>query len=61
MIQFKIQFKQRSRIFIQKSIDSIEYRIFNRIIHSNKMRKIIQKSKTRPKYCCRALLRSLYT
>ena len=34
MIQFKIQFKTKSKIFIQKNIHSIESRIFNRIIHS---------------------------
>ena len=50
MIQFKIQFKTKSGIFIQKNIHSIESRIFNRIIHSQKMRKIIQNSKMRPKY-----------
>ena len=57
-IQNSIQTK--STIFIQKNIYSIESRIFNRIIRSNKMRKIIQQSKVRPKYCCRALLRPLY-
>ena len=36
MIQFKIQFKTKSKIFIQKNIHSIESRIFNRIIHSKK-------------------------
>ena len=34
MIQFKIQFKTKSKIFIQKNIHSIESKIFNRIIHS---------------------------
>ena len=34
MIQFKIQFKTKSRIFIQQNIPSIESRIFNKIIHS---------------------------
>ena len=34
MIQFKIQFKTKSKLFIQKNIHSIESRIFNRIIHS---------------------------
>ena len=34
MIQFKIQFKTKSRIFIQQNIHSIESRIFNKIIHS---------------------------
>ena len=34
MIQFKIQFKTKSKIFIQKNIHSIEFRIFNRFIHS---------------------------
>ena len=34
MIQIKIQFKTKSKIFIQKNIHSIESRIFNRIIHS---------------------------
>ena len=48
MIQFKIKFKTNSGIFIQKNIHSIEFRIFNRIIHSKKMRKIIQNSKIRP-------------
>ena len=33
IIQFKIQFKTKSRIFIQKNIHSVESRIFNRIIH----------------------------
>ena len=60
MIQFKIQFKTKSGIFIQKNIHSIEFRIFNRIIHSRKMRKIIQNSKIRPKYGFGALLRPLY-
>ena len=60
MIQFKIQFKTKSRIFIQKNIHSIESRIFNRIIHSQKMRKIIQNSKIRPKYGFGALLWPLY-
>ena len=36
MIQFKIKFKTKSKIFIQKNIHSIESRIFNRIIHSQK-------------------------
>ena len=49
----------KSRIFIQQSIYSIESRIFNRIIHSQKMRKIIQNSKIRPKYGFGALLRPL--
>ena len=34
MIQFKIQFKTKSKIFIKKNIHSIEPRIFNGIIHS---------------------------
>ena len=34
MIQFKIQFKTKSRIFIQQNIHSIESRIFDKIIHS---------------------------
>ena len=34
MIQFKIQFKPKSKIFIQKNIHSTESRIFNKIIHS---------------------------
>ena len=46
MIQFKIQFKTRSGIITQKNIHSIEIRIFNLIIHSIKLRKIIQNSKT---------------
>ena len=50
MIQFKIQFKTKSKIFIQKNIHSIESKIFNRIIHSLKMREIIQNSKMRSKY-----------
>jgi len=58
MIQFKIQFKTKSKRFIQKK--SIESRIFNRIIHSQKMMKIIQNSKIRPKYGFGALLRPLY-
>merc|ERR1712062_516831 len=49
MIQFKIQFKTKSKIFIQKNIHSIESRIFNKIIHSQKMRKSIQNSKIRTK------------
>ena len=60
MIQIKIQFKTKSEIFIQKNIHSIESRIFNKIIHSQKMRKIIQNSKIRPKYGFGALLRPLY-
>ena len=59
MIQFKIQFKTKSGIFIQKNIHSIESRIFNRIIHSQKMRKIIQNSKIRPKDGFGFLLRPL--
>ena len=54
-----IQFKTKSGLFIQKNIHSIESRIFNRIIHSQKMRKIIQNSKMRPKYGFGALLRPL--
>ena len=38
MIQFKIQFKTKSRIVIQKNIHSIEHRIFNRIIHSKELK-----------------------
>ena len=34
MIQFKIQFKTKSKIFIQKNIHSIEYGKFNKSIHS---------------------------
>ena len=60
MIQFKIQFKTKSKTFIQKNIYSIESRIFSRIIHSKKLRKIIQNSKKRPKYGFGALLRPLY-
>ena len=41
-IQFKIQFKTKFRIFIQKNINSIEPRIFNRIIRSKNFREIIQ-------------------
>ena len=51
---------------IQNSIEnkiwnnhSIELRIFNRIIHSQKNRKMIQTSKIRPKYGFGALLRPL--
>ena len=55
MIQFKIQFKTKSGIFIQKIYHSIESRIFNRIIHSQK-KKIIQNSNIRPKYGFEALL-----
>ena len=55
-----IQFKTKSGIFIQKNIHSIESRIFNRISHSQKMKKIIQTSKIRPKYGFRALLRPMY-
>ena len=40
-----IQFKTKSEIFIQKNIRSMESKIFNRIIHSKKLRKIIQNSK----------------
>ena len=36
LIQFKIKFKTKSEIFIQKNIHSIESGIFNRIIHSPK-------------------------
>ena len=60
MIQFKIQFKTKSKIFIQKNIHSIESRIFNRIIHSKKIRKIIQNSQMRPRYVFGALLRPQY-
>ena len=42
MIQFKIQFKTKSKIFIQKNIHSIESRIFNRIIHSKKCGKLFK-------------------
>ena len=35
MIQFKIQLKTNSKIFIEIYINSIEYRKFNRIIPSN--------------------------
>ena len=45
-----IQFKTKSGIFIKKNIHSIESKIFNRIIHSQKMEKIIQNSKMKPKY-----------
>ena len=48
MIELKIQFKTKYRIFIQKifiqkifikkDIHSIEYRIFNRIIHSKEFK-----------------------
>ena len=57
MIQFKIQFKTKSKIFIQKNVHSIESKIFNSIIHSKKMRKIIQNSQMRPRYGSGALLR----
>ena len=60
MIQFKIQFKTKSQIFIQENIHLIESRIFNRIIHSKKMRKIIQNSQMRPSYGSGALLRPQY-
>ena len=60
MIQFKIQFKTKSKIFIQKNIHSIESRIYNRIIHSKKMRKIIHNSQMRPSYGSGALLRPQY-
>ena len=60
MIQFKIQFKTKSGIFIQKNIHSIESWIFNRIIHSKKLRKTIQNSKISPKYGFGALLGPLY-
>ena len=60
MIQFKIQFKTKSKIFIQKNIHSIESKIFNRIIHSLKMREIIQNSKMRSKYGFWVVLRPLY-
>ena len=59
MIQFKIQFKAKSETFIQKKFFR-ESRIFNRIIHSQKMRKIIQNSKIRQKYGFGALLSPLY-
>ena len=55
-----IQFKTKSGIFIQKNIQSIESKIFNRIIHSKTLRKVIQNSKIRPKYGFGALLRPLY-
>ena len=60
MIKFKIQFKTKSKIFIKKNIHSIGPRIFNRIIHFKKMRRIIQNSKLRPKYGFGALLRPPY-
>ena len=60
MIQFKIQFKTKSRIFIQKNIHTIEYRIFNRTIHSKDLGKIIQSSNKRPNYGFGALHRTLY-
>ena len=44
MIQFNIQFKIKSKIFIQKIIHSIESKIFNKIIHSTKLKNIIQNS-----------------
>ena len=45
MIQFKIQFKTKSKIFIQKNIHSTESIVFNGIIHSKKLKKIfIQQS-----------------
>ena len=37
MIQFKIQFKTKSKIFIQKNIHSTESIVFNGIIHSKKI------------------------
>ena len=37
-----IQFKTKSKIFIQKNIHSIESRIFNRIIHSKKCGKLFK-------------------
>ena len=37
MIQFKIQFKTKSKIFIQKNIPSTESIVFNGIIHSKKI------------------------
>ena len=37
MIQFKIQFKPKSKIFIQKNIHSTESIVFNGIIHSKKI------------------------
>ena len=52
--------KQNREYSFKKNIHSIEFRIFNRIIHSRKMRKIIQNSKIRPKYGYGALLRPLY-
>ena len=55
-----IQLKTKSKIFIQKNIHSIKSRMFNRIIHSQKIRKIIQNSKIRPNYDFGALLRPLY-
>ena len=43
-----------------RNIHSRESEIFNSIIHSQKIKKIIQNSKIRPKYGFRALLRHLY-
>ena len=46
-----IQFKTKSKIFIQKNIHSIEYRKFNTIIHSKEFEKNHSKLKRRrPKY-----------
>ena len=60
MIQIKNQFKTKYRIFIQKDIHSIEYKIFNRIIHSKEFKENYSKFQKGPKYGFGALLRPLY-
>ena len=48
MIEFKIQFKPKSRIFIQKNIHSIGSSYSIELFIHKKMKKIIQNSKIRP-------------
>ena len=46
MIQFKIQFKTKSKIFIQKNIHSTESIVFNGIIHSKKIEENIHSTES---------------
>ena len=60
MIQFKIQLKTKSEIFIQKNNHSIEYRKLNKIIHSKEFEETYSKLEKRPKYGFGTLLRPLF-
>ena len=46
----KFNSKQNLEYSFQKGIHSNEFKTFNRIIHSQKMRELVQRSKLRPKY-----------